>query len=171
MKRKVKTGFVSCLICCGCCWCYCFSNRVMNKHRAYEMDVRSFSSQHTRRERETSIPIDSFWSFVTNSHEITFIGALCHACLYTICFYVRADAHMFIAPSCSHISSLAPCVWMWHGIWISLDVHSFRTLITSPKLWIKSSNKFFHPKDSVRCSLCIGFATFLSRAFAFLFSC
>lgn len=137
----MKTGFVGCLICCS--WCYCFSNSVMNKHRAYEIEALSLSLSLT------SIPMDSFWSFVTNSHENTFIGALCHRCLYN--FF------------CVHFRSLSPCIWMYHVAWhLNFSCCSFRTLITSPKLWIKSSNKFFHPKDSIR-SLWIGFATFFSH--------
>lgn len=49
------------------------------------------------------------------------------------------------------------CVWIFF-IYISILLGrylnfscSFRALITSPKLWINSSNKFFQPKDSSSC--------------------
>lgn len=130
----------------------------MNKHRVYEMSrALSFAS----------IPIDSFWSFVTISHGITFLGALCF--LQTFC--VRACVHSLfcsLSIACCCFFSLSTCVRMYHVAWhLNFSYCAFRTLITSPKLWIKSSNKFFHPKDSIHL-LWIGFTTFYLHFFIFL---
>lgn len=40
---------------------------------------------------------------------------------------------------------------------------SFRALITSPKLWINSSNKFFHPKDATTVFFYISFNPSLKK--------